>query len=77
MHTDAHHFARTMKQLRTPEQVRADFESKGQSIADWARKNGFGRSLVYEVLAGRKKCKRGASHRVAVLLGLKRGEIVK
>jgi gp16 family phage-associated protein len=76
MRTYAHHFARTMKKLRTPEQVRADFEHRGQSIADWARKHGVSRSLVYEILKGRKKCKRGQCHRVAVLLGLKHGELV-
>ena len=36
-----------------------------------------GRSLVYAVLAGRKKCYRGDSHKVAVLLGLKDGVIVE
>lgn len=62
--------------LRTPKQVRAEFDRKGLSIAGWARDHGVSRSLVYEILAGRKKCKRGQSHKVAVLLGLKRGEIV-
>jgi gp16 family phage-associated protein len=62
--------------LRTAQQVRAEFERKGLSIAGWARKHGVSRQVVYEVLAGRKKCKRGQSHKVAVLLGLKHGEIV-
>ena len=65
-----------MNKLKTPEQARAWFDHKGLSIAAWARDHGVGRSLVYEVLAGRKKCKRGDSHKVAVLLGLKHGEIV-
>lgn len=70
MHTILH----PMK-LRTHQQARAEFDRRGQSIADWARLHGFSRSLVYEVLSGRKKCKRGQSHRVAVLLGLKAGEL--
>ena len=57
-------------------QARAEFGHRGESIAEWARSHGFTRSLVYEVLAGRKKCLRGDSHRIAVLLGLKRGQIV-
>lgn len=63
--------------LKTPKQARAEFERKGLSISAWARDNKVGRSLVYEILAGRKKCKRGASHKVAVLLGIKAGEIVE
>jgi len=62
--------------LKTPDQARADFERRGLSIAAWARAHKVGRSLVYEILAGRKKCLRGDSHKVAVLLGMKAGEIV-
>ena len=53
------------------------FERTGQSIAGWADKNGFGRSLVYAVLNGKKKCIRGESHKIAVLLGIKEGTIVE
>lgn len=62
--------------LKTGAQARADFDHKGLSIAEWARRHNVGRSLVYEVLAGRKKCLRGDSHKIAVLLGMKHGEIV-
>lgn len=65
-----------MRKLKTYAEARADFTRKGLSIAAWARANGVGRSLVYEVLAGKKKCLRGDAHKVAVLLGIKRGEIV-
>ena len=65
-----------MSRLKTHKQARAEFDRKGISIASWAREHRVSRSLVYEILAGRKKCNRGASHRVAVLLGLKAGEIV-
>jgi gp16 family phage-associated protein len=60
--------------LRSASAVRAEFEWKGLSISKWARDHGFNRSLVFEVLAGRK-CTRGQSHKVAVLLRLKEGEI--
>lgn len=64
-----------MKRLNTPAQARAEFERRGVSIAAWAREHGVSRSLVYEILAGRKKCHRGDSHRIAVLLGLKDGTV--
>jgi len=66
---------RTAQLLLTHTQARAEFDRKGLSIAKWARDHGFTRSLVYEVLSGRKKCKRGQSHKVAVLLRMKQGEI--
>jgi len=65
----------TKQHIRTPDEVRAEFDRLGISIAGWARKHGFTRGLVYEVLARRKKCKRGNSHKIAVLLGLKDGVI--
>jgi gp16 family phage-associated protein len=52
------------------------FEHTGQSVSQWAREHGFTRSLVYEVLAGRKKCIRGDSHQIAVLLGIKKGVLL-
>ncbi|ACB34532.1 hypothetical protein Lcho_2266 [Leptothrix cholodnii SP-6] len=75
--TNSHHFARAMKpKLKTATEARAEFEHKGLSIAAWSRANGLHQSLVYEILAGRKKCHRGKSHKAAVLLGMKAGEIV-
>lgn len=69
-----------MKQKQPPKtraQVRAEFDRKGISITAWAQEHGVGRSLVYEILTGtrHRTCSRGQSHRVAVLLGLKHGEI--
>lgn len=63
--------------LRTHAEVRAWFEDQGLSIAAWARGHGVAPSLVYDILAARdiRRCLRGDSHRVAVLLGLKRGRI--
>ncbi|MDA8254173.1 MAG: DNA-binding protein [Betaproteobacteria bacterium] len=62
--------------LRTPEEVKATFKHKGISIAQWATANGYSTNLVFEVLSGRKKGDRGQSHKIAVALGLKEGEIV-
>lgn len=62
---------------RTSEDVRADFERKGISISQWAIANQFAPNLVYDVLAGRRNPTRGQTHRIAVTLGLKDGEIVQ
>lgn len=61
--------------LKTAEQAREEFDRKGVAVAEWARQNGFSRNLVYGVLSGSKKCFRGQSHKIAVLLGMKHGEI--
>ncbi|MCL6619952.1 MAG: DNA-binding protein [Thermomonas hydrothermalis] len=59
--------------LRTPEQVRAEFDARGQSLRAWARAHRLSPAIVYGVLTGAKKGRRGEAHRAAVLLGLKRG----
>lgn len=60
--------------IRAPALVRQTIEGSGVSISEWARENGFAAGLVYAVLNGRRKCLRGQSYRIAVALGLKRGE---
>ncbi|EPR09634.1 hypothetical protein M527_07145 [Sphingobium indicum IP26] len=52
-------------------QAKARLTAQGISYAQWADEHGFSRRLVYEVLSGRRACRRGVSHRVAVALGLK------
>lgn len=66
-----------MGRLKTHQEVRAEFNRIGKPVSEWAAENGFHRSLVYAVLSGRKKCNRGDAHKIAVLLGLKDGEIVE
>ena len=62
-----------MNKLRTPEEARAWLGYQGITVSQWARDNNVHHSLVYEILAGRKKCLRGMSHNIAVLLGMKAG----
>lgn len=57
--------------IKTTIQVKKDFETKGETVANWAVSNGFEPQEVYKVLNGQAKCKRGKGHRIAVLLGLK------
>lgn len=59
----------------TREQVRKDLDRRGVSIASFARANGLNQAIVYQVLSGQKKGRRGEAHRAAVLLGLKEGVI--
>jgi gp16 family phage-associated protein len=66
-----------LKKPRTREQARAEFERRGISVAEWSRTHKVKASLVYDILGGdsRRRCLRGQSHRIAVLLGIKEGEL--
>ncbi|WP_288413528.1 hypothetical protein [uncultured Sphingomonas sp.] len=55
--------------------ARARLSAVGDGIGDWARRHGFAPKLVYSVLSGTRRCARGQSHRIAVLLDLKDGEL--
>lgn len=52
-------------------QAKARLIAQGKTYAEWADERGYSRRLVYEVLNGRRACRRGESHRIAVALGLK------
>lgn len=56
----------------TAERVRAWFAGNGITISEWARLHEFQPDLVYGVLSGRLRGRRGQAHRIAVALGLKR-----
>lgn len=43
------------------------------SVAAFARQHELPYGIVYQVLTGKKKGRRGAAHRAAVLLGIKAG----
>ncbi|MDD5297544.1 MAG: DNA-binding protein [Rhodocyclaceae bacterium] len=64
-----------MSQLKTPEEVRADFERRGVNVSKWARDHGLTRQAVFDVINGKTKGKRGNAHKAAVLLGIKDGVI--
>ena len=61
---------------RTPEEARQWMDEQGLSQAELARRFAVTPSLVDAILRGNKPCKRGASHNIAVYLGLKRGQAV-
>jgi gp16 family phage-associated protein len=62
--------------IKEPTEVKAEFIHKGMSISKWAREHGFNRGTVHQVLNGRIKGSIGESHKIAVMLGIKDGEIV-
>mgnify|MGYP001578601135 CR=1 FL=1 len=59
--------------VKSAEEVRENFDRIGKPITEWARQHNFKVSLVYMVLSGGCKAKRGKGHQIAVLLGLKQG----
>ncbi len=65
-----------MNKLRTSEEARQWLAYQGISIAEFCRQHNIpSASLVYEILKGRKRCLRGTSHNIAVLLGMKHGVV--
>lgn len=63
------------RQLRTPAEVRTLLANRGITLGEWARANGFDPNLTSQVLNGRRKGVRGQSHKIAVKLGIKAGEL--
>jgi gp16 family phage-associated protein len=63
--------AQAQQTVRSPAEVREDFERHGVSISKWARDRGFDESLVRAVLLERAKGRYGKAHEIAVALGLK------
>jgi gp16 family phage-associated protein len=66
----------TQKRLLTREEARNAMIRKGISITRWALEHGVTVSQVRDVLRKERPCRIGHSHKVAVLLGIKDGEIV-
>ncbi|WP_024673456.1 DNA-binding protein [Pseudomonas syringae] len=64
-----------MPGIRTAAQAKAWLEQQGKSVQQFARENSIDPATTYQVLAGRKKGRRGEAHKVAVLLGMKIGTI--
>ena len=64
------------RSFRTKAEARQWMNEQGLSMAELARRFGVSTSLVDAILRGAKPCKRGASHNIAVHLGLKHGQAV-
>lgn len=62
--------------MKTREQALEELRTRGDTVTGWARRNGFDEWLVRAVIYGQIKGKWGESHKIAVLLGIKDGEII-
>ncbi|WP_333709419.1 DNA-binding protein [Tepidimonas ignava] len=62
-------------EVKTPEDVKEDLYRRGKSVPEVAREIGVSPRIVYELLRGRIKGRRGQAHKAAVVLGMKRGVI--
>jgi gp16 family phage-associated protein len=56
---------------KTAQQVKDEFEARGETLASWARKNGYTPRKVYRVTGELDKAKYGVAHEIAVKLGMK------
>lgn len=65
----------TFNQSKTREQIREEMSRKGISYADLARQLNQDRQTIYLVLNTNNPCRFGKSHKAAVALGLKEGEV--
>lgn len=65
------------QKTKTVQEVRAEFLRRGISMASWAKTNSFDVATVSQVLSGRNAATRGVGHKIAVMLGIKDGEIVE
>lgn len=59
------------------QEAKENLDRSGMSIRCWALKNNFTPSLVNNVLKGKVSGRIGMSHKIAVLLGVKDGDIVE
>lgn len=59
--------------LKTPLEAKNELIRKGVNLRQWSKDNNLSERIVYGVLRGEKKGRRGASHKAAVLLGIKDG----
>ena len=60
---------------KTRKEAKNELVKQGLSVACWARKHGFSAGQVHDVLRKDLPCNFGASHKIAVLLGIKAGTI--
>lgn len=58
---------------KTPQEVKEEFRKRGDTLAAFARRNGWKPHDVYCVIAGVFKGNYGKAHQIAVALGLKEG----
>lgn len=63
--------------MKTVEEVKAEMARRGITAVAWAKKHQVSPETVRGLILGRIKGRSGEAHKVAVLLGLKDGEIIE
>lgn len=58
------------------EKAKENLSKQGLSVLKFAKKNNVSPTLVQAILKGKVQYRIGKSHKIAVLLGIKEGEIV-
>ncbi|BEV08001.1 hypothetical protein [Methylophilus sp. DW102] len=58
---------------KTPQEVKQALDESGKTIAELAKEIGVDYRTTYAVVSGLSKGRRGAAHKAAVALGIKRG----
>lgn len=61
----------TCQDLQTPTEVRQWLERHGVTVSDWARAHDFDPAVVFALLSGRTRGRRGKAFEVAVALKLR------
>jgi gp16 family phage-associated protein len=64
-----------MASAQARKEARDRLRRAGLTVRSWASTHGVHENTVHEVLSGRQKGSYGSAHKVAVLLGLKDGDI--
>lgn len=64
-----------MGHTRTAKEIKKELARKGETILNLAQEHNLKVRIVYDLLNGRLAGARGESHRAAVILGLKEGEL--
>lgn len=59
------------KEMLTADELKENFAKNGQTLAQWARENGFKPRDVYLMIGGQRKGNYGKGHEIAKKLGLK------
>lgn len=62
-----------MNTLKSPEEAKLWLQAQGISVAEFSRDHDLDPATTYQVLAGRKKGRRGKAHKAALALGIKAG----
>ncbi|OOG96844.1 hypothetical protein B1A90_04360 [Neisseria meningitidis] len=66
-----YHNGKGLSMAITVEKLKENFAKNGQTLAQWARENGFKPRDVYLVVGGQRKGNYGKGHEIAKKLGLK------